>query len=219
MLSSLPPNTHRMRTPLFVDFDYTLFDAGAYREAIINCFGPENKQEALAAYTAHTKEGHYRPDHHIAAFTQDPEEQKKIYTRFEELTQTAADYLYPDTLDFLRSLSATPFQPFLLTLGDPDYQASKVLACGISGYFDAVYYTAIPKSHYLQGLVKSDDMFGVIDDSPDNLRSVLGAFPKAYAVFVDRKNIYTASQIGRALHVAQLDQSALTYLQEALAAK
>jgi len=178
-----------MKEKLFVDFNGTLFDTEAFKKEMYAIFikAGFDIDEIKATYNAECLDYKYSPIGQMKRL-------EKIHTldkeaanrRFEKLYLNCQDYLYDDSIDFLKSVDRDKYELDLFTLGDTKFQSIKVENSKIGPYFDNVIYTEIQKWEYLDNLVGQKEKFITIDDRGDALAEIQKKFNRSLVIQITR---------------------------------
>lgn len=135
------------KTAYFLDFDHTLFNTDEFFHVDVrNAFlglgidAADWEQSYAAVWPSgyllekHVEEVHRRSGKQL------PLEQMKcvLQSSFSDLRR----YLFPDVLPFLQRAKKSGVHLCLLSFGHEQWQRYKLLACGLDGYFDDVFFTA-----------------------------------------------------------------------------
>jgi hypothetical protein len=103
-----------------------------------------------------------------------------------ELYKNTRDFIYPDALDFLQTVDRDHFEFNILSMGDVEFQRSKIESADVVKYFDHIYITPDQKWDYLHELVNLDESFVLIDDRGDTINKVGARFPNSLAIEINR---------------------------------
>lgn len=178
-----------MKEKLFIDFDGTLFDTEAFKGQMYDIFVKAGFEldEIKSTYNAECLDYKYSPIGQM-------ERLKKIHSfdreaadqRFKKLYASCDKFLYDDSVEFLNGINRDKYGLDLLTLGDTEFQKTKVDHSGIAKYFDDIYYTEVQKWDYLDRLVDRNENFIVIDDRGDALTEIKKKFKHSLAIHIER---------------------------------
>lgn len=175
---------------LFIDFDGVLFNSEKFRRDLIGQIEKSgfSSQEVNDTYVAECLDGNYLPADHLARLEKIHKFNFRLAeTRVESLITNAKKYLFFDVEGSLKSISKLPeYQLELISLGHPKFQPRKIKKTGIKKYFKKLHFTSIPKVEYLQGIVKVDEKFIIVDDRGDALEEISKKFPKAITIEMRR---------------------------------
>lgn len=178
-----------MRIKLFIDFDGTLFDTEAFKEKMHDIFvrAGFEKDDIKATYSAECLDYKYSPIGQMKRLEKiHPFDTTAANQRFAKLYKTCSQYLYSDSIEFLKIVNKEKYELILFTLGDVLFQKTKIDHCGIAKYFDSIYYTEIQKWEYLDNLVKQTEKFVVIDDRGDALLEIQKIFKGSLVIQIIR---------------------------------
>lgn len=135
-----------------VDFDDTLLDTVAYKESRIVAL--EKIGVSRDIYNETYKQTYYAYTHeaHAAALATHGFSQDAVLKVLNECLQKVAQFIFPDTIDFLNFLKSHKDPIILLSFGVANIQEFKVDALGIRHYFDKIVTTIEPKEKALLAL-------------------------------------------------------------------
>ena len=134
---------------LVIDFDYTVFNTTAMRQAFVDVL-VANHDISPEMYHAAERQivethGGYLLDAHLAALAVDAEEQAIMMRHCLEVLKGAGQWIYSDVKVALEAARESGVHVTLLSLGDPQWQELKIDASGIAQWCDEVLVTASPK--------------------------------------------------------------------------
>jgi len=180
---------------IIVDFDYTLFDASAFKNALavsLEKLGI-NKAAFWKTYSdirELSEKMEYSPARHLNALASITGfDRKKAEENFNKIILNSRRYLYPDAVLFLENFSKlAPL--LLLSRGNIDFQKRKVSACGIQKYFTEIELTEKDKNRCLKGLTRKygDNIF-FINDNIKETEDVAREFPNIKPILKRRDDV------------------------------
>ena len=180
-----------MITKLFIDFDGTLFDTAKLRDATFVVLGKAgfDRSEILSVYQAECLDYKFSITGFLERFTKiRPYNRSLADVRINNLYESiAADFLYPDAVEFLKNLDHNKYEVDLLSMGDLEFQKLKVKHSGLAEYFDNLFFTDIQKWDYMKNFVDKNERFVIIDDRSDTVHKISENFPKSLCLELDRK--------------------------------
>lgn len=127
------------------DFDDTLFDTDRYKQHRFSLLEPFGISADLAQTTYH--------DIRVSGQPYSNEKHARVleglghpFTKvFEALEMADGEWLkqfvFPDTVSILTTVRSLSVPVVMVTLGDPAFQKSKIVSCGLESYFDNIYYS------------------------------------------------------------------------------
>jgi FMN phosphatase YigB (HAD superfamily) len=144
-----------------IDFDDTLFDTYSFKKEIINSLkniGVSEKLYSTSYKRARNKKNGdfaYSFERHAKFLALEGFDFEKIKQAFENID--IKNFLFSDAIDFLQSLKKYNQPIILLSLGDPNFQETKVKNCGIEKYFDRIFFVGDSKEKILTELFENID--------------------------------------------------------------
>lgn len=178
-----------MKTKMFIDFDNTLFDTRKLKDELFGVFKSFGFSEAEISltYKKACEDYIYSPSEHSDELYKIRQfDKKKAEFDLNDLYNNIPEYLFNDSIDFLKSLDRDKFEINLLTLGDLDFQKKKVDSSNISKYFDNIYYCKDQKWIFLKTLVEPSEKFYIIDDRGDALFEISKDFKLSSTIEISR---------------------------------
>lgn len=177
---------------IILDLDNTLLDTGRLKEAIsksLVCFGvPERLFWQI--YKKIRKRGFYNHKIYLNyLFKEKPINIEKCAEKLEKLNNQIKNFLYPDTLPFLKGLKKMGARLILLTWGDTGFQKVKIKKAKIKHFFEKIFITETTKLPYLRQIAKNkNEEIYFIDDDPLEVKEVLEKFKNITALQIKRKS-------------------------------
>ena len=97
-------------------------------------------------------------------------------------------YLFPDSEPFLKRLQREGVSCFLLSFGDPDWQAYKVTRARISGFFQEVFFTGREqaKAEVVEALAGRFARLDMVDNDPRELDRVKARLTQINTIWITR---------------------------------
>lgn len=180
---------------IIIDFDYTLFDASALKNALaaaIEGLGIHHDAfwKTYSEIRAREETAGYSPARHLEALNSVSHfDREKAETKFNEVVMDSRRYLYPDAVPFLEKLSKlSPL--LLLSRGDRGFQQKKISACNIQKYFTKIELTEKEKNCCLKDMLeKYGDSLFFVNDSVKETRDALREFPNIRPVIRRRSDM------------------------------
>lgn len=180
------------KTPIFVDFDGTLFDTALFREQIYEVFVKSGYDLAdiRSTFIAECMDYKYSPEGQFSRLLEIKHSNEKlVQARLDNLYAMVPRFIYPDTHEFLRTVDRSKYEVNNLTLGDIEFQRKKVEAAGFRDLFDNYFVTDQQKWDFLGSVVKPRDYFLVIDDRADTLENIKSKYPKSLCLQIIRQDL------------------------------
>lgn len=184
----------RQRRAVLLDFDHTLFDTDRFfwvdLRKTIACFGIEEKAWE-EAYEAVWPRG-YSLERHLAALMKRKAgrrpSKEAILSALRDAFSNLRGYLYQDAVPFLERASKEGFDLYLLSFGDPSWQAYKVKASGVAPYFQEVFSTKREqrKVEAVGGIAARYETIHAIDNDPRELDLMKTSYPQLLTHWIRR---------------------------------
>jgi hypothetical protein len=160
---------------VYVDFDSTLYDTKRFMADLWRIITTEfvvSAKELSDDYSTHHMLGGYDFAAHMAAHGLDPAQMWRILD-----TLTHQDYLYEDSIAFIRTLRADGYDPRILSFGEQRFQEAKIrpTLTALTGsdpkaqsQHQRLDYEIVshPKSEHLASIVPGEHGI-LVDDKPD----------------------------------------------------
>lgn len=156
----------------YLDFDYTLFDTYSFRKGLYEILKMNGLNESYLALTPEMKTNWQKLLNikklfkSLSTTRNIPEENfmkplEKLYSRCDE-------FVYDDTVDFLKYLESKKHKIYVVTWGEEEFQKEKLIASKLYDYFDEIIYAEQLK--YTLDLDYENGIF--IDDSIRDLEGL-----------------------------------------------
>lgn len=177
-----------MKTKLFIDFDGTLFDTRHLKIELFNAFRSMGfaEDQIELTYKKACEDYIYSPIEQLQLLQNFKKcDIQEAIEKLEELYKKVPNYLFKDSVDFLKNLDREKYEVNLLTLGDEDFQKKKVDSSGITKYFDNIYYCRDQKWIFLKTLVDLEEKFFIIDDRGDALFKISKDFKNSIPIEIN----------------------------------
>lgn len=162
----------------YIDFDSTLYDTTSLTNNMLETMAvhinKSNKESILKELKSLFNKEHIYNIFKLCDYFEEKYSLKSnsLLIPVKEIILNGSKYVYKDVISFLEKLKNNKININMLTYSmskeNMEYQELKIYGSGISGYFDSVIITSIPK-HTL-GLKYKDGTF--IDDSPEDLTNL-----------------------------------------------
>jgi phosphoglycolate phosphatase-like HAD superfamily hydrolase len=187
------------RTPggpsaILLDFDHTLLDTDRFfwvdlRAAAVGCVIDPGEWETSYAEVWPTG---YSLEKHLNVLARRGEVAGAAVAEMRRvLRESFGDlraYLFADVEPFLRRLRAQRVPCFLVSFGDPAWQAYKVQGAGLSPFFQEIFFTGRvqAKAEVVGTLVGRFDRLVVVDNDPRELDRITADFPPVDTFWISR---------------------------------
>ncbi|MFA6525514.1 MAG: hypothetical protein WCT33_04590 [Patescibacteria group bacterium] len=204
---------------IVLDFDHTLFDTEKFKQALqdrLAMFGVTGDQFNSNYRIVKERSGYYNYREHLKLLAQAEElDENDLLLSFNEIVNSANEFLFPDTLDFLKALKLIPkSELYLLTFGQDEFQQAKVEASSIKLYFREVIDTIESKLLYFD---QNNEMQSAIflDNRGKTIDQIKTKYPNISAIWIKRENTpYDNEDCDRADYQANSLTAALQYIKK-----
>jgi hypothetical protein len=175
---------------LILDFDHTLFDAEEFKQALrdrFSLFGISSDQFDTSYLSIKEELGFYNYQEHMKNLAQQNDlDENDLLTSFQEIIDTAKEFLYSDTISFLHAVKKIPNSSiYLFTFGQDRFQTAKIEASGIKDYFNEIVDTTDSKVDLIEIGEKASDTV-LVNDRGSEIDEIKQKFPQARAVWLRR---------------------------------
>ena len=176
-----------------LDFDHTLFDTDRFFwvdvRAAFARFGIDGDRWE-ESYARVWPSG-YSLEKHLAYLTREGQVGMSIEEARRVLREHFSDlrpYLFADVEPFLRRLQAVGVPCFLLSFGDPSWQAYKVHGARIAGFFQDVFYTSQEhaKVEVVEPAIRRFARLAVVDNDPREIDLIKARYPQVETFWITR---------------------------------
>jgi FMN phosphatase YigB (HAD superfamily) len=178
---------------VILDLDYTLLDTTAFKKGLtasLESLGVTNDQ-FVETYNA---VAHAVPGQHEYSFERQAHllherygyDIEEVLRRLTDTYKILPDYLYPDTLPFLKLLKQKGIYAALFTWANPDHQEAKLRHLGIEHYLSKVIITSGAKGAAELELPAPVSEWVFINDNPIELRALAERYPEARMIRITR---------------------------------
>jgi FMN phosphatase YigB (HAD superfamily) len=179
-----------MKTKILIDFDGTILNTSELKNKLFPVFEKAgfSHDEVMDAYRAECLHYHFSIDGMIKRLKEVKDFNISLTNaRIENAFNTIPKLIFDDFHDFISKIDRSKYEIDLFTLGNLNFQRTKVEHSGLVLQFDHIYYTDIQKWEYLDKIVEKDERFVFIDDRSDTVHEVSQKFPHALALYINRK--------------------------------
>jgi len=167
-----------------IDFDDTLFDTSQFKQERFMAVQSLGVDEMVWVETyKQARKGHdgkftYSDRRHAQFLAVKGFDEEVVYNRLFEVSSRLEDFLFSDTINFLKFLKSTGQRLILLSLGDPDFQEFKVNGAKIHNFFDHVFFEALDKKKVIEKIFKFESAQDVwfINDKIQETKDILKNF-------------------------------------------
>ena len=158
---------------IYVDFDRTIFDCNRFIEDFFELLQNYNiSRDDFIKYQNQFKD--INPYIILDAMSKEKDINKDVYDSIDKLIEQSSDYLFNDTIPFLKYLKNKNYQVIILTRGNLDFQKNKIINSHIDSYYDDIIVTSNHK-----GEIDLDYANGIfIDDREEEIESIITKNPK-----------------------------------------
>lgn len=171
----------------YLDFDYTLFDTHAFREELYKILEQNGLDKTYLALTPEQKNNGQKLLNIRELFTNLSISKnipiESFLVPLDELYSRCEEFVYDDTVEFLKYLKSKNHKLFILTWGEKEFQKEKIKASKLYDFFDEIIY-----AEQLKYTLSIDYTNGIFID--DSIRDLEGLYnQKAKQVYrIKRKN-------------------------------
>ncbi len=171
----------------YLDFDYTLFDTHAFREELYKILEQNGLDKTYLALTPEQKNNEQKLLNIRELFTNLSISKnipiESFLVPLDELYSRCEEFVYDDTVEFLKYLKSKNHKLFILTWGEKEFQKEKIKASKLYDFFDEIIY-----AEQLKYTLSIDYTNGIFID--DSIRDLEGLYnQKAKQVYrIKRKN-------------------------------
>lgn len=171
----------------YLDFDYTLFDTHAFRQGLYEILEKNGFDKTYLALTPEMKTNGQKLLNIKELFKNLSESRNIPLNNFleplEELYGRCEEFVYDDSVEFIKYLKSRNNKLYILTWGEKQFQEEKLRASKLYDYFDGIIY-----AERLKYTLEIDYENGIFVD--DSIRDLEGLYSQnAKQVFrIKRKN-------------------------------
>ena len=171
----------------YLDFDYTLFDTHAFREELYKILEKNGFDKTYLTLTPELKENGQKLLNIKELFKSLSKLRNIPINNFleplEELYSRGSEFLYDDTVEFLKYLKSKNNNVYILTWGEKEFQKEKIEASKLDKYIDEAIF-----AEQLKFTLDIDYKNGIFID--DSVRDLEGLYnQKAKQVYrIKREN-------------------------------
>jgi FMN phosphatase YigB (HAD superfamily) len=172
------------------DFDHTLYSTKSFYENLKAAFCGLGVNEDLFQQTFQLSKGKgrdYKPCRQMKLISEQADISKvKMEKEFNKILKTSPNFLYSDTIDFLKKHCKTE-KLFMLSYGEEKFQNQKVDSAKINKYFQKIKITRdIGKSKPFKFFLNKKEPVLFLEDNPQALLEVKKVYPQIIAVRIKR---------------------------------
>lgn len=174
-----------------IDFDDTLFDTQAFKQARL--LAVERLGVSEEEFWRTYRDARNDPDGN-ATYTNERHAETLALIGYDyaevlaQLESTGGDelyrYLFSHTIDFLEGLRTHKQPMLLLSLGNPGFQEMKTKGTGVEAYFDRVFFVHDTKAHVLEDIFRTIEERDVwfVNDKIEETQKLVQQFSVLHAV-------------------------------------
>jgi FMN phosphatase YigB (HAD superfamily) len=185
---------------IFLDFDNTLYDNNRQQAdiyAVIESLSGVAASDIRKEYLTFKRDSHsegelYTPERLLARlevkYAHFPVD--AVRTQMAEILSRGQEYLFPDTVEFLKSHHGTP--RVLLTYGDAEWQNFKIENSGLLSHIDEVVISGDKHERIKERMDEGEEEVIFVDDKPvyfEDVRKLTQSNRDVTCVQMDRTNI------------------------------
>ncbi len=182
-----------------VDFDDTLFDTHRFKRTLITALSRAGVGEAdatwsyQAAYADASGQFTHSNKRRAEFLGTRGHEVEKVLAALDSCVDPAVlgDHVLPGATDLLQWLKALGQPLVLLSLGDPEFQETKVRGAGLAEYFDRLFMVSDTKERVLGELLEHHRpaKYWLINDKVDESLALQKKFPELQIVLKQSERI------------------------------
>lgn len=168
---------------IYIDFDRTIFDCDKFIEDFYNLLEKYNiSKNDFIKYQSQCMD--FNPYDILDLMSKDYDINKEVYNAIDNFIKKSSDYIFSDTIPFLKYIKNKNYQVIILTKGNYDFQMSKIINSHIDLYYDDVIVTNKHKGDL--DIDYTNSIF--IDDREEEIGSIKKRNPKR-VIFIQRGNV------------------------------
>lgn len=182
---------------IILDFDNTLFDTDAFKRALSGALTElgVTREMFWQMYPRVLDHGGerlgYSPDRHAKVLHEllpdvDPYQATVL---LERVVDRAADFLFPDTRDFLSRMISLNVPLMLLSRGDEWFQRRKIAASGLDRFVHEIHAGPEAKTHRIATFTEAPGKTVLVNDHVEETRDIVKARPAWIPVLKRRDDI------------------------------
>lgn len=143
-----------------VDFDDTLFDTQGFKEAKCEALKAYGISDAVYWETYQQARNNdagefvYSDEMHARYLSQHGVSEKDAVAALADATNRLPEFLFPDTMSFLKYLKGKGQAMILLSLGEPAFQEQKVKGAGVDQFFDRMFMVTANKQDVVKEVIE-----------------------------------------------------------------
>ncbi len=168
-----------------IDFDDTLFDTHAFKQARLSALKNIGVNEELfwKTYNQARTDGEgifaYSDRRHAQFLALENFDEEEIFGELKKVSENVHNFLFSDTVDFLEFLKKYNQTIILLSLGDPVFQELKLYGTKIHDYFSHVFMVNESKDKVLEEIFKFEkvDTAWFVNDKVAETELLVKKFP------------------------------------------
>lgn len=189
---------------IYIDFDRTLFDCDRFLEDIYKIIDKYHiPKELFKECQSQCKRKGFNPYLILNKVEKSFSFNEKLYQEVALLMSNTANYLYSDSISFLKYLKEKGYYIVILTKGNKDYQREKISNTTILNYCDELMITMKHKGKL--NIDYQNSLF--IDDNPVEISSILEKKPKGVFRVKRPNSRYNDIDIPNVININSLDKN------------
>lgn len=181
----------------YIDFDGTLFKTSVVKDLLLKEISSEivneletDFEKIYASIKEEFKNNHNNSTFYFAKKMAEKYDvsEEKVTDRIKNLLNKGSDFLFDDSIEFIKNLKDNGYEVYILTFSKPsdyEFQMRKLMGSGVNDFVDGFVICSKNK-----GELNLDYKNGIfIDDNPDQLTSLFNAGVGEDRLFrIKRKN-------------------------------
>ena len=181
---------------VYVDFDRTLFDCDRFLGDLYALVNKYNITKDMFKECQNQSRKYGFNPYIILSLVKDKIiVDDKLYDDIKNLINKAKEYLYSDTIPFLKYLKSLNYEVVILTKGNYEYQKEKIDNCSLESLYSELLVTLEHKGEL--SLDYKNSIF--IDDNPKEILSIMKKKPKMIFRIVRDKALYSEELLDKSI--------------------
>lgn len=180
-----------------LDFDDTLFDTRAFKEARRNALHSLGvsyevyERSYLLARNRSFGRVLYSDLSHAQSLVSFGFDYEAVYRVLSHITNKSHIFLYQDTLSFLSLLQKKGHRVLVLSLGDEVFQKNKIIGSGVDSFVDKVFTVSTTKKEVLENILTKNakDVVYLVNDKIEETKELVASFPQLFPILKISRSI------------------------------